>query len=133
MDTLTVASIVGAAAAGAGFAWLAARRHFGAQLDELRGQVDKADKARQVATQNAQQMRKQIDQLQRDSAAGPASRGAAATAAVAARAPDDALARALRAKAAEAMLDAAASAEAPAAPAHGFADTQPMSTIPARL
>jgi hypothetical protein len=129
MDTVSI--LVGAigAAAGAAIGWFAARLRFAQEAEHLRGQLDKVDKARQQATHQWQQARREVDQLQKDMMA----RGVVAKPVTKAAPADPEADRRTRAAAAEAALREAASEGPPSAmPAHGFADTQPM-TSPGRL
>jgi hypothetical protein len=122
-------SLAIAVAIGGGGAWLGARWWFGRQLAELRARADKAENARQVALQQSQQVRKQIDQLQKDLSALQSKKPAANAATV-----DPAKERAARMAEAESLLAAATAADGPdtvraALPEHGFADTQPISRL----
>jgi hypothetical protein len=127
MDTVAFILALGGAAAGGAASWFAAKAHFGREADTLRAQADKAEKARQLATQQWQQARREVDQLQKDMMARGVSRPATTPAG---DAVDE---RRERAEAAEAALAAAMSDNPPSVlPTHGFADTQPM-TSPGRL
>jgi chemotaxis response regulator CheB len=129
MDASSWSSLVIAAALGGGIAWFGARWWFGRQFAELRAQAGKAENARQVALQQSQQVRKQIDQLQKDISSLQRKKPVAKAAA-----PDPAKDRAARMAEAESLLAAAAAADGPdtiraAFPEHGFADTQPTSRL----
>jgi chromosome segregation ATPase len=127
MDTLAILFAIGGAAVGGAASWFAAKARFGREAETLRSQADKAEKARQLATQQWQQARREVDQLQKDIMA----RGVARPAATPVR--DAADEKRERAEAAEAALAAAMSDSPPSVlPTHGFADTQPM-TSPGRL
>lgn len=128
MDTTSLIFALLGAAAGAAGSWLAAKAHFGREAEGLRAQLDKAEKARQQATQMWQQARREVEQLQKDALSrGVPSRPAAAPG------RDAETERLERAAAAEAAFQSAAGDNPPSVlPAHGFADTQPM-TSPGRL
>jgi hypothetical protein len=101
----------------------ACRLWHGRRLRELLARLDKADRARQAASQQAQQARKQIEQLQKELAAQHKARAEA----VSARKRSEHLTQTLR----EPERTPIASglilgSDAPSQPAHGFADTMPF-------
>jgi hypothetical protein len=128
MDIVSIILAVVSAAAGGAASWFAAKARFGREAESLRAQADKIEKARQIATQQWQQARREVDQLQKDIMARGIARPAAA-----APARDAVAEKRERAAAAEAALAAVRSDNPPSVlPPAGFADTQPM-TSPGRL
>ena len=129
MDTISILMAVLGAAVGGAAAWFVAKARGDRAAEALRAQLDRAEKARLQATQQWQQARREVEQLRKDMLA----HGAGGKPAAAAAPADPAAERQERAAAAEAALQEAGRDGPPSVmPAHGFADTQPMTT-PGRL
>jgi DNA anti-recombination protein RmuC len=96
------------------------------RVRELHSRIEKIDRARQAAGQQAQQARKQIEQLQKELAAQHKARADAVSAHKRVQHLQETL-REPRRELPESLLDIDA---APASPPHGFADTRPLQDGP---
>jgi septal ring factor EnvC (AmiA/AmiB activator) len=118
MDTQTWLILALSCLAACAATWGACQWWFKRRLSELDRKLDKLDKARQLASQQSTQARKQIEKLQTELAAQHRSSVRSQTASQ-------------RAQNAERALEAAGGGAAtrPTLPPNGFADTQPMSGV----
>ena len=113
--------VLGATAAlPAAAVWCASHWWHGRKRAALASQLDKTERARQFAIQQALQARKQVEKLQKELSEHRRTSSLAATQREKARELQAAL------DAAPAAAVQAGDAAAPATPAHGFADTLPM-------
>lgn len=127
MNTMQWIGVVGLAAiAAAASAAGAARWRYGRHAAALLARLDKLERARQLAGEHTAQARRQIEQLQKEVAAQHKARAEARMARKRESMPD-AGDRTVRI---EAPAD---SGPPPSLPAHGFADTLPMTSDPLAL
>jgi len=123
MDTnnsFAIALLAGGLLAAATFG--ACQLWHGRRLRELLARMEKSDRARQAASQQAQQARKQVEQLQKELAAQHKARAEA----VSARKRTEHLAQTLREAEPASALGLILGADVPPQPTHGFADTMPF-------
>jgi len=117
MDTSQWLIVATACSGVAAATWFGAKWWYGRRLRALELRLQKIDKARQFAGQQALQARRQVEALQKDLAAQNEVLARAQLATQRSRHLEDALRAASVAEPSGAM---------PLAPAHGFADTLPL-------